>query len=141
MLHLHELAKQSSQESHITLESRLPAHVISPCVLKVTCQVRAFENYYLLELETQGHLRLVCQRCLQAFDSVYINASQIAVCQTDERANQLQDQYECIVSPHYQVQLSELITDELHLYSPQFHPETKDCGSDILRILSENGES
>lgn len=141
MLHLHELAKQSSQERQVTLESRLPAHVISPCVLKVTYQVKAFDNYYLLKLETQGDLHLVCQRCLQAFDYAYINASQIAICQTDERANQLQEQYECIVSPHYQVQLSELITDELHLYSPQFHSEMKDCGSDILRILSENGES
>lgn len=141
MLHLQDLAKQNSHTETVTLNERLPSFLSGPCQLKVTYKVEGKDDFYLIYLEVLGELKINCQRCMQEFNYPYDNSTRIAVCRSDERAEQLLEQYECIVSSKGQVLLSDLITDELHLYAPQFHLETKDCDHGIMRILNEKKES
>lgn len=141
MLHIHELAKHGQQITKVTVNERLPDFIIGPCHLTASYHVESKDDYYLIDLSVEGDLRIICQRCMQEFDAPYDNKTLIAVCQNDDRAEQLLDQYECIVSSNWQVNLDELIIDELHLYAPQFHSEVKDCDSEIIQILSNKNDA
>lgn len=136
MLHLQEMAKQGQQVQNITVTERVPGFIVGPCQLSVTYNVEAEDDFYLIHLHTVGNLTIKCQRCLQEFIQPYDNTTVIAVCRSDERAEQVLEFYECIVSSNWQVDLNELIIDELHLYAPQFHPEIKDCGDEVNDILT-----
>ncbi len=136
MLHLQEMAKQGQQTKTVKLMERLPSFITAPCQLTVNYHVQADDDYYLIHLETSGELTIHCQRCMQELPMQYNNQTTIAVCRSDERAEQLLEFYECVVSTNWQVDLVELITDELYLYAPQFHPEIEDCDSEINQILS-----
>ena len=92
-------------------------------------------------MEVSGELTVQCQRCIQEFNLKYNNSTTIAVTRNDERAEQLLEHYECIVSTNYQVNLEDLIIDELHLYVPQFHEETRDCDEEVNQFLTEKTES
>jgi uncharacterized protein len=135
MLHLPEMAKQDQQTKIVTVNDRLPNFLIPPCHLNVTYHVEAKDDYYLISLRVSGDLNSTCQRCMQEFSLSYDNQTTIAVCRSEERAEQMLEHYECIVSPNWQVDLEELIIDELHLYAPQFHPEINDCDSDVNQYL------
>ncbi len=140
MLHVSELAKQGKQTKVIKIEERLPSFIISPCQLNVTYFTEAEDDFYLLHLNVVGNLNVICQRCTQQFCIPYKNETTIAVCRSDERAEQVLEQYECIVSSNWHVDLNELITDELHLYAPQFHPDISDCDSEINQFLAKKDE-
>ena len=135
MHYLHDLAKQNQQVQTITLTERLPSFIIPPCIVQVEYIAQAEDDIYLLQMHVQGVLNIVCQRCLAEFAFNYNNSTQIAVCSTDARAESLLEQYECIVAPNMKIDIYELVTDELHLYVPQFHPDIKDCDSAAQAIL------
>lgn len=141
MLYLQELAKHGPHNQEITLIERLPSFLASPCHLNVTYQVEPKDDFYLIHLEVRGELEVTCQRCLNEFKLMYNNPTTIAVTRNDERAEQLLEHYECIVSTNYQVNLEDLVVDELHLYVPQFHEETKDCDRDVNQFLTEKTAS
>ncbi len=141
MLYLRELAQQGMQQKCVIIEERLPAFLASPCQLNVTYQVEDKRNHYLINLTVEGQLTVSCQRCMQEFELPYSNATVIAVARSDERAEQLLEHYESMVSSNGKVSLEELISDELHLYVPQFHEEIKDCDQEINQFLTENFES
>lgn len=141
MLHLPDLAKQESHTETVVIKERLPAFLEGPCHLSVTYRVEAEDDFYLINLKVVGSLTILCQRCMQKFIFPYDNSTVVAVCRSDERSEQLLEHYECIVSSNWQVQLTELVTDEMHLYAPQFHPDFKDCDTEISQILSEKEES
>ncbi|KGP63923.1 metal-binding protein [Legionella norrlandica] len=141
MIHLQELAKQGQQESEVALSERLPSFIRPVCHLKAIYHVEAKEDVYLIHLNVQGNLSIICQRCMDDFTVGYENSTVIAVCRNDERAEQLLSQYECVVSSNWQVDLNELIIDELHLYAPQFHSDFNECNSEINEILTGEKES
>ena len=136
MFYLPEIAKQEQQTKAVTVDERLPDFLLSPCLLNVTYHVEAKDDFYLIHLKVTGDLKILCQRCMQEFNLSYDNHTTIAVCRSDERAEQLLEHYECIVSSNWQVDLQELIIDELHLYVPQFHPAINDCDSEINQFLT-----
>jgi uncharacterized protein len=140
MFRLQELAKQGQHTKTLTVSERLPHWVTSPCDLAVAYHVEAKEGFYLVHLHVHGALHLQCQRCLDEFNYLHDNNTNIAVCRDDERAEKLLEHYECIVAPDFQVSLEDLIIDELHLYVPQFHPEVTDCSSEINQFLSGKSE-
>jgi uncharacterized protein len=141
MLYLQELAKQDTHHKQIIVTERLPSFVSAPCQLEVTYQVEAQDNFYLIHLKVMGELTIICQRCMNEFKLSYNNPTTIAVARSDERAEQLLEQYECIVSSNWQVSLEDLVVDDLHLYVPQFHQEIKDCDQEINQFLTEKVES
>lgn len=141
MIHLQELSKHGQQEQVFNFDDRLPFYVKSGCQLKVKFSVEAKDDLYLIHLHVSGEFTGVCQRCLQDFPVSYDNATRIAVCRNDDRAEQLISQYECIVSSNWQVDLKELIIDELHLYAPQMHPDFQDCDESVNKILTGKSET
>ena len=141
MLNLQDLVKYDRQQTQITLSERLPSFLVSPCTLNVSYEVKARDDFYLINMEVSGELAVTCQRCIHEFNLKYNNSTTIAVTRNDERAEQLLEHYECIVSTNYQVNLEDLIIDELHLYVPQFHEETRDCDEEVNQFLTEKTES
>ncbi|ARM32200.1 metal-binding protein [Legionella longbeachae] len=135
MLHLQEMVKHGLQNKTIELKERLPNFITAPGHLHVTYQVAAKEDFYLIYLHVTGELTIQCQRCLDEFNFPYDNKTVIAVCRNDERAEQILEHYECIVSANLQISLEDILIDELHLYAPQFHAEISDCSSEINQIL------
>lgn len=140
MLHLPDLSKQGQQTDRVTIDTRLPQFISGPCQLTVTYEVTAEDDYFLLRMNVSGPIQCICQRCMQEYSYDYDNTTLLALCLTEERAEQLLDQYESIVVPQNQVKLSELVTDELHLYAPEFHPDEEDCKGEVMQILSVKGE-
>lgn len=140
MLHLQELSKQGEQSEVVTIDSRLPQSIAGSCQLHVTYSLTTEDDYFLLRMHVVGTLQCVCQRCLQEYSYDYDNITVLAICRSEDRAEELLDQYETIVVSHNQVKLSELITDELHLYVPEFHPDLQDCCGEVMQILSEKSE-
>ena len=140
MLHLPEVAKQGKQTKVVKIDERLPSFLISPCQLTVTYSTEAEDDFYLLHLNVAASLNTICQRCMQEFCFPYSNETTIAVCRNEERAEQVMELYECVVSSNWHVDLNELITDELHLYAPQFHPNVNDCDSEINQFLAKKDE-
>lgn len=123
-------AKNEQQRVSIEIDQRLPMHLSSPCVINCQFTVKPLKDYYLIEINSDAKLSVTCQRCLGEFSHSYSNQSELAVCDTDEIAERLMNQYECIVSSD-EIDLQELLTDELNLYLPEFHPGFKDCDHEI----------
>lgn len=131
-LNLKELVnKPEKGTSTIEIKERLPFHIEHPCTVQVTYSVESIDDFYLIHLNTEASLRITCLRCMQAGVIPYQNTSAIAVCSNDARAEQLLADYECLVSPSFLIDLTETLTDELHLYSPQFHLDYRECGVDF----------
>ncbi|KTD82310.1 YceD family protein [Legionella waltersii] len=135
MIHLQELSKHGQQEQVFDLDQRLPIFVKPVCQLKALFHIESKDDYYLIHLQVKGDYTGICQRCLQEFPVCYDNATIIAVCRSDERAEQLLSLYECIVSSNWHVDLKELIIDELHLYAPQMHSNVQDCDEVVNKML------
>ena len=141
MLHLHNLAKQGEFSKVLTINERLPSFLPAPCNLDVNYKVELKDKYFLVRLNVVADLTIACQRCMNDFVFHYDNETEIAVCRNDERAEQLLEQYECIVAANDQVELEDLVIDELHLYVPIFHPVIDDCDNEVNRFLTEKNET
>lgn len=119
----------------LTLNARLPSHIPGPCVLDCIFSFSSGQDYWLLNFRLQGEIALVCQRCLKTFDFPFNHQGSIAICPSDEIADRLLSHYETIVEPSNQIDLSDIITDELHLHAPQMHESIRDCDAEILRFV------
>lgn len=132
-------AKAEQQETKIELHERIPGHISLPCIADCCFFVDSFDNYYLMKLDIDVRLLITCQRCLHEFIHHYKNQTVLAVCNSDEMAEKLMAQYECVASHNNQIDLKELVADELYLYAPEFHLETSDCNSEVNQFI--NAES
>ncbi|MCA0404107.1 MAG: YceD family protein [Proteobacteria bacterium] len=141
MLHLSELVKHGQQTESILLDERLPVFLKAPCRLTATYNIENKDDFYLVNLNVAGDVIVTCQRCMDEFNLAYDNSIILAVCRSDERAEQLLEHYECIVSSNWHVDLKELIIDELHLYVSPFHQEISDCDNKINEILAGKNET
>lgn len=116
-----------SSRVQLNLSERLPFHIVSDCALVCDYFVRSYPDYYLLTLDVSGVLSIQCQRCLEIFQYDYSNRTELAVCRDETTAENMMEQYDCIVSSHHEVDLGAIVTDELHLYAPEKHPELIEC--------------
>lgn len=126
---------------HANINDRIPANIKGPCSLNCNFSVSAMNDYFLLNLDVQAELIIICQRCVSEFPYHYENKTTLAICHSDARAEELANDYECIVSQHGEVDLIELLTDELHLYTPEFHSDFNDCDREIGRFIGSNKAS
>lgn len=132
-------ASDEQQALTIEIKDRLPAHLNSPCIINCNFVAKVYENYYILNLNSKANLAITCQRCLGKFDYPYSNQTELAICKTDEIAEQLMNRYDCMVAAN-EVDLQEILTDELNLYTPEFHPDQKACDHEIDRFISTERE-
>ena len=127
-----DLNEQQSQD--IEIGARLPGHLRAPCIVHCQFDVKVFKNYYLLTLRSESLLTVICQRCLGEFSNPYKNQTELAVCDSDETAERMMHHYDCIVSDEW-VDLQALLTDELYLYSPEFHLNLELCDHEMERFF------
>jgi uncharacterized protein len=129
-------AKQvTSQRVVVHIQERLPERMGSPCELTCDYQVSDCRDYYLLTWTVMGLLEITCQRCLTVFQENYSQKSQLAVCATDTMAETLMGREDCMVAPDHQVNFMDILTDDLHLFSPEKHRVLTDCDSKISTFI------
>ncbi|ARG97479.1 YceD family protein [Legionella micdadei] len=128
--------KEGTHTVVVELSDRLPARIQTRCSVNCQFDVKACDDYYLLTLNVDGVLNLTCQRCLDEFSHHYHNQTELAICRTDEMAEKMMEKYESIVAKNNHVDLAELITDELHLYAPEFHLSTNECNSAASKFIT-----
>ncbi|MBA2656480.1 MAG: DUF177 domain-containing protein [Tatlockia sp.] len=137
LVNLKIIAEQDAQQSQdIEISGRLPGHLHSPCVVHCLFQAKAYKDYYLLTLRSDAALTITCQRCLTEFSHQYSNTTELAICDSDETAERMMNHYDCIVSD-YRIDLGEIITDELYLYSPEFHLDIDQCNDEIAKYINQ----
>ncbi len=136
LINLRKMATAAeAQPLGIELTQRLPTRVLSPCPIEGQFKVEKLPDYYLMTLQIDSLISLVCQRCLSEFSYHYLNETQLAITYSEEIADKLMSQYDCIVSADDKVDLTEIVTDELYLYLPEAHPEINDCDSEIKQFI------
>lgn len=131
-------ASDHSQRVQITIAERIPANIEGPCVVDCEFKVRREDNYYLLTLVANSKLTMICQRCLHEYPYDYSNNTVLAICESDEQAVKLMSQYECITSQNNQVNLNDLLTDDLYLYTPENHIDLEDCDKVVNGFIITN---
>lgn len=114
-------------ETILPITKRLPPHLAEACELSCVYSVENCSTFYLLHLRITGLISTICQRCAQIFPFFCDSESTLALCSTDEQAEKLLSHYETVVIEHDKVDLLELVTDDLHLNSPLFHPDVALC--------------
>ena len=124
----------------IKLHARLPERIQAPVELTCHFQVKKYNDYYLLTLDVAGILTIACQRCLKAFQYNYCNKTELAVCGSEPIAEGLMDLYECMVAEEDEVDLAEILTDELVLFSPEKHEDLADCDVEIRQWIRDKSE-
>ncbi len=118
------MAKQTvPSQLLIEVSERLPYYVQGPCALNCKVSVERARDYYVLRLTSTGQLTINCQRCLHDFNFDYNHSSEIAICDSDEVANQLMKSRDCVVHADDDLDLLDIVTDDLHLFSPEKHEE------------------
>ncbi|MBA2711094.1 MAG: metal-binding protein [Tatlockia sp.] len=139
-INLKTSAARNEQQAHIIkIQDRLPEHLNPPCSINCDFGIRNFDNYYLLNLNSKADLIITCQRCLSQFNHSYLNQTELAICNSEDIAEQIMNHYDCIVAAQ-EIDLQEIITDELNLYTPEFHPDYKDCDHEIENFISAERE-
>ena len=129
-----EVNRAHPQEVIINLNERLPERVL-PCTMSCQYQVEAHQDFYLMQLAIQAHLKIICQRCLQVFDYTYMNELELAICPDEATAEKILEHYETIVAQKNQIDLTLILTDELHLGAPHYHTTMEDCDSEISQYI------
>lgn len=126
--------KAKPQQVKLELMERLPAHINAPCTVECQFKVQAYENYYLITLDVDASLSVICQRCLGEFHYHHINQVTLAVCD-ETMVDKLMINYECVVSQNGEVDLQHLLTDELHLYLPEYHQDLDFCDQSMEEFI------
>jgi uncharacterized protein len=82
-----------------------------------------------LEGTVRAWPRLVCQRCLSAYEQPVESAFRIAFVATDDDTANVPEGYEGVAAPHGRVSLAELVEDELLLALPlvPLHATPEEC--------------
>lgn len=140
LVDLKKSVKTNLLHTTIVINERLPLSLQGPILLNCEYKIDKFSNFYLLELAVSGEIIINCQRCTGSFTHNFLNQSKIAICNSDEIAERLMNEYESIVSHNDQIDLSDIVTDELHLYVPEFHTKLVDCKEDIRSFLSTDSD-
>lgn len=117
------------------ISERIPTYIEGPCLVDCDFSVQSMDSYYLLTLQVQADLIITCQRCLHDFAYHYSNKTDLAACHSEAQADALMSEYECVVVKNDQLDLTEILTDELYLYSPNVHPKLTDCDQELEKFI------
>jgi len=124
----------TAQEINLRVQERLPDWVQSPCELTFSYTVKAEGRFHLLHYTAVGQFTICCQRCLELVNYPFRHTNELAVCANDDIAQQLTADYDCVLGKGGELDLLELLTDELMLYSPEVPHSLDDCSLDLARF-------
>lgn len=123
------------QQAIVTLSERLPSHVCQTSPLLCDFEVTASGQYDLLELHIQGQISVICQRCLSSFDHAYMHSVRLAICYDEQLAEKMMAHYETVVADNFQVNLTDIVTDELYLSVPEKHEDFTACHGETIGFM------
>jgi len=135
-LNIKSLKSESEQSAHFVFNERLPSFVVSPCEVDCCYQLHRESDYILLSMHIKGELHIDCQRCLGRFAYHYDNHTTVALCSSEDVADRLMSDYECIVIDDAELDLDDVILDEIHLYAPQKHLDHAACDVEAIQHLN-----
>lgn len=140
LIDLKKLEMGGEETVAVKLIDRLPRHISSEPLVQTKIYAKKESNFYLLKVHGTSNFTVTCQRCLNDFPYFYDKMTEFAVCDNEDLAERLMDNYECLVSPRGEIALVELLTDELHLYVPEAHPDVADCDSSLTYMIQLESE-
>lgn len=123
--------KSGHHQLVIQVNDRLPKHIVDSCEVVCDVHVESHGRYYLLTLDCKTILSIECQRCLQVFQEPFHHQSVLAVCGDDVTAEALIKDFECIVASDHTINILDVVTDELHLFSLEKHAFLANCAQEI----------
>ena len=125
---LHKCEENVKNGPFVTeITERLPFNVSKVADVVFFYTVKKFKDFYLLVLDVSADVTIECQRCLHDFSHHYITNNSIAVCRSEDIAEQIMSEHEPLVSSTNEVDVTEIITDDLHLFCPERHGNVENC--------------
>ena len=93
--------------------------------------------YPALAGEVRATAWLVCQRCLQEFETVLASPVRVAFVWRDADASKVPDEYDAVTAPAGRIQLGELVEDELLLALPlvPMHATPMECALQLAAVV------
>ncbi|NBX84093.1 MAG: metal-binding protein [Gammaproteobacteria bacterium] len=122
--------KVNNDKNHdikVILEDRLPSFVIEPIEMTFSYEVEKEGPLNLLTIHEKAYPKIQCQRCMEECSQPFEHTSQIAICSSDEIAQQYQSSYDLIVASDFILEINDILIDDLHLYLPNFHKKIDQC--------------
>ncbi len=119
----------------VFIDERLPSHITHAFELKCQYEVELKGDYYLLKLCEEAMLPITCLRCSQEFSYHYQQKTELVVCSNEKTAEKYQSLYDVIVAHDYLIDLKDILIDNLHLFSPQFHENIESCDENQLKLM------
>lgn len=113
--------KKTKQPLELTLMERLPAHLIPPCVVTCHWTLNEQPDYALWTFTLDAKLALHCQRCAEPFITPFFHQNSLMICQDLDTLNRHNNRYECVLWEELPNNLTDLVIDELYLFSPDRH--------------------
>ena len=121
-------ARQSpGTEISFCLNERLPAWIEGPCALNVVLTITENPNYYHVQFRVTGTLLICCQRCLTRVDYAYQHDNELIVLGSEAALARYSLATDCVVAASGELDLRDMVTDELHLYSPEIPHAFEQC--------------
>jgi uncharacterized protein len=111
----------------VVLDDRLPSYVIDSIEMTFSYEVEKEGPLYILTIHEKACPKIQCQRCMEECSQPFEHTSQIAICGSDEIAQQYQSAYDLIVASDFIIEINDILIDDLHLYLPNFHKKIDQC--------------
>lgn len=135
-INLKDIFRQGgTQQVFAEIKTRLPAHINGPCRLTCVIEVTEYEGDYLLKLSVDGELTIICQRCLEPFSTHYHHEAQFAIGSQTGGADRPEGPFERMIAKPHQIDLIEILTDDLHLFTPEKHADLEQCDDEMKQFL------
>ena len=130
--------KGKIQQQCILLDERLPAYINKPVNIQFDYEIEHLPDYYLLKLEEQANIELICQRCSDIWQYDYSNTHEIAVFNNDKNVEIYASSLDVIVCPDLILDIKEILLDNMHLFVPEKHEYVDQCNQDQLKLFSND---
>ena len=114
-------------EMSLCLDERLPSWIEAPCELNVVLTVTENADHFNLKFRVTGTLLICCQRCLTRVEYAYQHDNALIVLRSEATLARYSLAADCVVAASGEIDLCDIVTDELHLYSPEIPHAFEQC--------------
>jgi uncharacterized protein len=115
------------EDIQVILDERLPSYVLEPMEMTFSYEIEKEGPLYLLTIHEKANPKIQCQRCMEECTQLFEHTSKIAICGSDEIAQQYQSTHDLIVASDFIIEINDILIDDLHLYLPNFHKKIDQC--------------
>ena len=124
-----------SNWQQLLIDDRLPYFVAKPFEMRFQYQIENRGEFYLLRLNEETLVPLLCQRCAEVWSYEYHNQTELAICADEQTAEKYQSVHDVIVVPDLILDIKDVLVDNMHLFLPNMHLEVENCNKDQLKLM------